>query len=176
MDNQYDLQQEIIEKSGINIVTCGDCGSIILHRIGQTTIVCDSCGFVSEPCDFPDLNVSGTTNEMRHPLTKFVTKQELILEDVFLFGDDAEKMPMTILANSDVRDFPIMFAISKDNKIIRFWELNEGQSIIEVKYREEILKYRLGKVTKEDEVSLGDIFMEGKHTREITEQEWLAKL
>ena len=176
MDKQYELQQEIIEKSGINIVTCGDCGSVILHRTKQTIIVCGTCGLVSEPCDFPDLNVCGTTNEMRHPLAQVVTNQELILEDVFLSGDTNEETPMAILCNSDVRDFPIMFAISKDDKIVRFWELTEGQSIIEVKYREEILKYRLGKVTKEDEVSLGDIFMEGKHTREITEKQWLSKL
>ena len=53
---QYDLQQEVIKKSGINIVTCGSCGSVVLHRLSDEEIQCPDCGFESEPCDFPDLN------------------------------------------------------------------------------------------------------------------------
>jgi len=53
---QYDLQQEVIQKANINIVTCGDCGSVLLHRLEVEEVVCDSCGFTSEPCDFPDYN------------------------------------------------------------------------------------------------------------------------
>ena len=53
---QYKLQQEIVEKSGVNIVTCGNCGSVVLHRVGDEEIECPDCDFVSEPCDFPDLN------------------------------------------------------------------------------------------------------------------------
>jgi len=52
---QYDLAQEIISNSGINIVTCGNCGSVVLHRTNVEEITCVSCGFTSEPCDFPDL-------------------------------------------------------------------------------------------------------------------------
>ena len=28
---QLELQQEIIDKTGINIVTCGNCGTVVLH-------------------------------------------------------------------------------------------------------------------------------------------------
>ena len=52
---QYDLAQEVIAKSGINIVTCGNCGSVNLHRLEDTEITCADCGFESEPCEFPDL-------------------------------------------------------------------------------------------------------------------------
>ena len=52
---QYDLAQEVIAKSGINIVTCGNCGSVNLHRVEDTEITCADCGLESEPCDFPDL-------------------------------------------------------------------------------------------------------------------------
>ena len=52
---QYDLAQEVIAKSGINIVTCGNCGSVNLHRLGEEEISCVDCGFESEPCEFPDL-------------------------------------------------------------------------------------------------------------------------
>ncbi len=56
MNNQLELQNEVVAKSGINIVTCGNCGSTLLHRIQDEVIVCPDCGFDSEPCDFPDLN------------------------------------------------------------------------------------------------------------------------
>ena len=52
---QYDLAQEVITKSGINIVTCGNCGSVNLHRVDAEEISCVDCGFESEPCEFPDL-------------------------------------------------------------------------------------------------------------------------
>lgn len=52
---QYELSQEIQNMSGINIVTCGDCGDVNLHRLEDEEISCVSCGFESEPCDFPDL-------------------------------------------------------------------------------------------------------------------------
>lgn len=53
---QLNLKQEIIDGWGINIVTCGECGSTILHEVCYKEITCHSCGFTSEPCDFPDLN------------------------------------------------------------------------------------------------------------------------
>ena len=53
---QNELQQEIINLTGINIVTCGNCGSVVLHYIDDEFIQCPDCKFASEPCDFPDLN------------------------------------------------------------------------------------------------------------------------
>ena len=52
---QSQLKQEIINKTNINIVTCGNCGSVLFHKIGCEEITCPDCGFSSEPCDFPDL-------------------------------------------------------------------------------------------------------------------------
>lgn len=54
-ETQLELLQEVVEKAGINIVTCGHCGSVILHRTPAEEIKCGDCGFESEPCDFPDL-------------------------------------------------------------------------------------------------------------------------
>lgn len=54
-ETQLELLQEIVEKAGINIVTCGNCGNVILHRTPTEEIKCESCEFESEPCDFPDL-------------------------------------------------------------------------------------------------------------------------
>lgn len=56
MNNQLELQNEVVAKSGINIVTCGNCGSTLLHRIEVETLECPDCEFESELCDFPDLN------------------------------------------------------------------------------------------------------------------------
>ena len=55
-ETQYNLQQEVLEKTSINIVTCGDCGSTLLHRISDDEIHCPDCNFEGEHCDFPDLN------------------------------------------------------------------------------------------------------------------------
>jgi predicted RNA-binding Zn-ribbon protein involved in translation (DUF1610 family) len=55
-DSQYSLRQAILVATGINIVTCGDCGQVMLHRIEEVEITCTECGFTSEMCDFPDLN------------------------------------------------------------------------------------------------------------------------
>ena len=55
-EEQSQLQHEVIHKAEINIVTCGNCGSVVLHRTSVEEIQCPDCGFKSEPCDFPDLN------------------------------------------------------------------------------------------------------------------------
>lgn len=55
---QYQLQRLIVDKTGINVVTCGMCGNTILHLITDEEITCPYpiCNYTSEPCDFPDLN------------------------------------------------------------------------------------------------------------------------
>jgi predicted RNA-binding Zn-ribbon protein involved in translation (DUF1610 family) len=56
MKTQLELYQDIVRLSDINIVTCGNCSSVVLHEVHQLEITCPDCGFTSEPCDFPDLN------------------------------------------------------------------------------------------------------------------------
>ena len=56
MKTQLEMQLEIVAKTGINIVTCGNCGSVVLHEISDEVITCPDCRFESDPCDFPDLN------------------------------------------------------------------------------------------------------------------------
>lgn len=55
-ETQLDLQIEIAKKTCINVVTCGNCGSTLLHRQEDETITCPDCKHEGEPCDFPDLN------------------------------------------------------------------------------------------------------------------------
>jgi DNA-directed RNA polymerase subunit RPC12/RpoP len=67
---QISLQEEIQNVASINIVNCGNCGSVVLHRIVPLSsdkcadISCPYCNFVSEPCDFPDFLYSGIENSL----------------------------------------------------------------------------------------------------------------
>jgi hypothetical protein len=58
MENQYKLAQEILQKTGINIVSCGNCGAILLHRAGVEVLNCLYCEIgETDICDNPDLFV-----------------------------------------------------------------------------------------------------------------------
>lgn len=60
MEEQIKLQEEM-QSNGINLVTCGSCGDVLLHRIVEGDITCPHCGLESDPCNFPDLFYSGLT-------------------------------------------------------------------------------------------------------------------
>lgn len=49
------LLKELIDKSNINIVTCGNCGEPLLHELKMEEIKCLHCEYMSDSCDFPDL-------------------------------------------------------------------------------------------------------------------------
>jgi rubrerythrin len=53
-DNQKELMNLVLQ-SNVNIVTCGNCGDVVLHKINDEEITCPYCSYTSEPCDFPDL-------------------------------------------------------------------------------------------------------------------------
>ena len=54
-ETQADLQKEVVQSSGINIVSCGMCAEVILHRITDEAVFCPHCEFSEDPCHFPDL-------------------------------------------------------------------------------------------------------------------------
>ena len=51
---QKELMQFVLD-SGVNLVTCGNCGDVLLHQRNDIEISCPHCQYTSEPCDFPDL-------------------------------------------------------------------------------------------------------------------------
>lgn len=53
---QLELQRRIQDELGLNIVTCGNCGSVIIHERHDELIECPDCNNISDPCDFPDVN------------------------------------------------------------------------------------------------------------------------
>ena len=68
---QIHLQEQVQRLANINIVNCGHCGSVLLHKIVVLSmdtpaedydITCPYCDFTSEPCDFPDFFYSGMEN------------------------------------------------------------------------------------------------------------------
>lgn len=52
---QAKLLEEIVSKSGINIVTCGNCGETLLHQVGDTEIYCGYCDRNMNLINCPDL-------------------------------------------------------------------------------------------------------------------------
>ena len=55
-DTQLQLQKEVLEKSSINIVTCPNCGSTLLHRQEAKTLTCPDCEHSGSISEYPDLN------------------------------------------------------------------------------------------------------------------------
>jgi len=73
-EKQIELQ-EIIQASGMNVVTCGDCGFVLLHEITDNFYAKCLCGFESnEPSDFPDFWCRGQENNYSFITTDDVVK------------------------------------------------------------------------------------------------------
>lgn len=106
---------------------------------------------------------------MMKDILKHVTRQELILEEVFLHGDDNEEFPMNVFADDTYND--IMYAVCYKTLKVRVFKLTEDQDKIAKEHRDKILTYRLNNPTDEDDVYLGDIFMQGDHIKELTFRE-----
>jgi LSD1 subclass zinc finger protein len=58
---QINLQEKIQQVLGINIVTCGSCGTVLLHEKKAKKIKC-FCGAKMDLSDCPDLYYSGLEN------------------------------------------------------------------------------------------------------------------
>ena len=58
-EKQIELQERI-QASGINVVSCGNCGSIMFHEISdESDIQCIDCDMLMAKCDCPDLWYKG---------------------------------------------------------------------------------------------------------------------
>lgn len=83
---QSDLMEIIREKADINIVTCGNCSSVILHERHVEEIKCYDCGYEGEPCDFPDLFHDGWDNYLKESKWEYTVSSESIWSS-FDFGE-----------------------------------------------------------------------------------------
>ncbi len=59
---QIKLQEKIQRDAGVNIVTCGNCGSVVLHELNAIKIDCPYCNVKMNVCDCPDYLYSGMEN------------------------------------------------------------------------------------------------------------------
>lgn len=59
---QIELMDNIRDKANINIVTCGNCGSIVLHERNEEDIDCPYCPSVMAQSDCPDYLYVGIEN------------------------------------------------------------------------------------------------------------------
>jgi len=91
---------------------------------------------------------------------------ELILEEIELFDNKIDDNLFNVFADTNG------LIVAKEiggNRTFNY-KLKKEQNDIAREHREEILEYRLVRVTEEDEVSLGDIFMHGEHVELITQE------
>ena len=94
---QIELQNRIVLLANINLVTCGNCGSVMFHEVVVITqdmeeeeyeIECPYCDFKSEPCDFPDFFYDGMD------LSVF---QEEVVEKAELVADNHTKVLRVVM-------------------------------------------------------------------------------
>jgi uncharacterized Zn finger protein (UPF0148 family) len=81
---QIELQEKIQQLANINIVNCGNCGSVFLHERHEGDIECPFCDFIGDQCDCPDYLYSGIENnaEFNHEPIKMVKTKQICREDV----------------------------------------------------------------------------------------------
>lgn len=55
IEEQYKLQQRIVEATNLVPVTCGMCGAYNIADLSKDVVACVQCDVVSDHADFPDL-------------------------------------------------------------------------------------------------------------------------
>ena len=95
---------------------------------------------------------------------KYAEQQELILEEIYLNGDNNEEYPINVYAD---KNSGLIYTVCNKRNTLKSWELTDEQNKIAKEHREEILDYCLCIVTPQDEVSLSDIFLHGKYVKKL---------
>lgn len=151
---QQELMDEIRKLANINIVTCGSCGSVLLHRRDDEEVECPYCELKSDPCDFPDYYYTGMefSEEFR----------ELISEEIELHDDPIEDNTWEVTLLHD-----IFTATSKADGSIKKFRMMKTPSQLTDDERYSVLNYTLSKVTAEDQVTAKDIFLQAEFIQEV---------
>lgn len=92
---------------------------------------------------------------------------ELIAQQVELADNKLNDNTFDIMYDDTTKRIHAFENDEIDNQREFVYELTEDQDVIATKYRDEILSYCLSVVTPDDEVSLADIFIHGKHIRQL---------
>ena len=77
---QISLQERVISLAKINIVTCGNCGAVLLHELNDETIECACCKQELDQSDCPDLWYEGCQNnaEFEDDLTTEISVEDVV--------------------------------------------------------------------------------------------------
>lgn len=94
MKTQYEISQEIVN-NGYNIVTCGHCGSVVVHDINVEDLECPHCAFKSDICDFPDLFTWNDT------VARLEYLRQQIRDENISYGEIAELQDMVELIDDN---------------------------------------------------------------------------
>ena len=90
---------------------------------------------------------------------------ELILQDIELSDNTINDNTFDIWYSNRLQKFVANENVAKGRRFI--YELTDTEENITKTHRQEILEYRLGKVTPNDVVTIGDIFMHSKFIEKI---------
>jgi hypothetical protein len=91
-EKQIELQNRVIALASINIVTCGHCGSVLLHELNDELIECACCKHELDQSDCPDLWYEGCQNNSEFDEEEILT-QEIDVEDVVKVAMDLGMNP-----------------------------------------------------------------------------------
>ena len=117
-EKQIELQNRVIALANINIVTCGNCGSVLLHERNDELITCACCKHELDQSDCPDLWYEGCQNNSEFYEEEILT-QEISVEDVVRVAMDLGMNPSIAEINEVLK----YYDSEVDNDPTATWEL-----------------------------------------------------
>jgi ribosomal protein S27E len=98
---QIELQYKIQALANVNIVTCGNCGTVLLHERNEDDIECFSCGSVMAQSDCPDFWYEGCQDN-----AEFNDEPTISVDDVVKVAMDLGLNPTIGDINEVIKYFP----------------------------------------------------------------------
>ena len=110
-EKQIELQNRVNAIASINIVTCGNCGSVLLHDRMDSEIECACCKSVMDLSDCPDLWYEGCQNNSEFDEEEILTKH-ISVEDVVRVAMDLNMNP----------------SIAEINEVLKYYDSEEEEN------------------------------------------------
>ena len=109
-EKQIELQNRVNAVASINIVTCGNCGSVLLHDRMDSEIECACCKSVMDLSDCPDLWYEGCQNNSEF--------DEEIIPTKDISVDDVVKVAMDLGMNPSIAEI---------NEVLKYYDSEVDQ-------------------------------------------------
>ena len=109
-EKQIELQNRINAVASVNIVTCGNCGSVLLHDRMDSEIECACCKSVMDLSDCPDLWYEGCQNNSEF--------DEEIIPTKDISVDDVVKVAMDLGMNPSIAEI---------NEVLKYYDSEVDQ-------------------------------------------------